>query len=54
MTSLLERHAELDALGHMVAAADDGQGAVAVVIGEVGAGKTRLLEATQGLAGARR
>jgi DNA-binding CsgD family transcriptional regulator len=50
MDGLLERHAELDALGRTVAAAEDGQGAVAVVLGEAGLGKTRLLEATQRLA----
>jgi DNA-binding CsgD family transcriptional regulator len=50
MTGLLERHAELDALGRTVAAARDGRGAVAVVLGEAGVGKTRLLEAAWGLA----
>jgi DNA-binding CsgD family transcriptional regulator len=50
MDGLLERHAELDALGRTIAAAADGRGAVAVVLGEAGVGKTMLLEATQGLA----
>jgi ABC-type branched-subunit amino acid transport system ATPase component len=50
MNGLLERHAELDALGRTVAAAKFGRWAVAVVLGEVGRGKTRLLEAVQGLA----
>jgi ABC-type lipoprotein export system ATPase subunit len=50
MTGLLERHAELDALGRTVVAAADAQGAVAVVLGETGLGKTRLLEAARGLA----
>jgi predicted ATPase len=50
MNGLLERHAELDALRRAISAAGDGQGAVAVVLGEPGLGKTRLLEATQGLA----
>jgi DNA-binding CsgD family transcriptional regulator len=50
MNGLLERHAELDALGRRIAAAKVGQGAVAVVLGEAGVGKTRLLEATRGLA----
>jgi chromosomal replication initiation ATPase DnaA len=49
MTGLLERHAELDALGRTVVAAADAQGAVAVVLGETGLGKTRLLEAARGL-----
>src|ERR671933_839767 len=50
MTGLLERHAELEALRRTIAAAHAGQGAVAVVLGEPGVGKTRLLEATEGLA----
>jgi DNA-binding CsgD family transcriptional regulator len=50
MTGLLERHAELDALGRTMLAAAEGQGAVAVVLGEAGVGKTRLLEAARGLA----
>jgi DNA-binding CsgD family transcriptional regulator len=50
MTGLLERHAELHALRRTVAAAGDGRGAVAVVLGEAGLGKTRLLEAAAGLA----
>ena len=50
MTGLLERHAELDALGRTVAAAAEGERAVAVVLGEAGLGKTRLLEAARGLA----
>jgi hypothetical protein len=40
MTGLLERHAEVDARGRTVAAAEEGRGAVAVVLGEAGAGKT--------------
>ena len=47
MNGLLERHAELDALGRTVAAAE-GQGAAAVVLAEPGVRKTRLLEATRG------
>jgi DNA-binding CsgD family transcriptional regulator len=50
MNGLLERHAELDALRRAMSAAGDGQGAVAVVLGEPGLGKTRLLEASRGLA----
>jgi DNA-binding CsgD family transcriptional regulator len=50
MDGLLERHAELDALRRTVAAAGDGRGAVAVVLGEAGLGKTRLLDAARGLA----
>jgi DNA-binding CsgD family transcriptional regulator len=50
MNGLLERHAELDALRRTVAAAGEGRGAVAVVLGEAGLGKTRLLEAARGLA----
>src|SRR5918999_5103993 len=50
MTHLLERHAELDVLGRTVAAAGAGGGAVAVELGEAGLGKTRLLQATRGLA----
>jgi DNA-binding CsgD family transcriptional regulator len=48
--TLLERHAELDALRRAMSAAGEGRGAVAVVLGEPGLGKTRLLEATRGLA----
>jgi DNA-binding CsgD family transcriptional regulator len=50
MNGLLERHAELNALGRTVAAAKVGRGAVAVVLGEAGLGKTRLLAAVRGLA----
>src|SRR5918999_3743101 len=50
MTHLLERRAELDVLGRTVAAAGAGGGAVAVELGEAGLGKTRLLQATRGLA----
>jgi predicted ATPase len=48
MNGLLERHAELDTLRRTIAAAEDGRGAVALVLGEPGLGETRLLEATRG------
>ncbi|MBD0282395.1 MAG: AAA family ATPase [Thermoleophilaceae bacterium] len=50
MTGLLERHVELDALRRTVVAGEEGKGAVAVVLGEAGVGKTRLLDAVRGVA----
>ena len=51
VVGLLERHAEVDALRRSVSAARGGRGAVAVVLGPPGVGKTRLLEAARRLAG---
>jgi DNA-binding CsgD family transcriptional regulator len=51
VTGLLERHAEVDVLRRSMSAAGDGRGAVAVVLGQPGVGKTRLLEAARRLAG---
>jgi DNA-binding CsgD family transcriptional regulator len=51
VSALLERHAEVEVLRRSLSAARDGSGAVVVVLGQPGLGKTRLLGAARRLAG---